>query len=253
MLRRLIGALTLTAPLSLIAAPASAQQFDIHAPESRRGSFELEVLNGANIGSSRGNPDFLRNAHETKAVTGITDRWTFELGALVEKPDLDDARFARISLENILVVQPAQKNGLGFAWFAATDISTSEATHNALVFGPLIQYNAGRAEVLVNTLLHKSFGRGATPGVDLNYIWRAKYEVKHGFAVGAMGYGVVEELGASPSFNQQDHRIGPALFFDVPMAKGRDLDISLGTFFGVTSAAPEASVMLNFGIPFTKR
>lgn len=68
-----------------------------------------------------------------------------------------------------------------------------------------------------------------------------------------MGYGFIEDVGAGPAFNQQDHRAGPALFFDVPMDKRRDLDISLGTYFGMTSVTPEASVMLNFGIPFTKR
>ena len=253
MLRTLLLILALAAPSLVAAAPAWAQAFDIHAPESKRGSFDVEVLNGANIGSARGNPDYLRNAHEIKGVYGISDRWMFEIGALVEKPALDDTRLARISLEHILVVQPPVKTGFGFGWYASTEIRTSEATHNSVLFGPLIQYNAGKAEFLINPILHKTYGQNATPGIDLNYIWRAKYEVKHGFAVGAMGYGNIEDLASGPSFNQQDHRIGPALFYDLPMDKGRDLDISLGTYFGMTSASPEASVMLNFGIPFTKR
>ena len=246
--------LYLAACLSLAtSAPVMAQSFDIHAPESRRGSFDVEVLNGANLGSTRGNPDFLRNAHETKAVIGITDRYMLEIGALVERPSFDDTRLARISIENILVVQPPVKHGFGFGWYAASEIRTSEASHNSVLFGPLIQYNAGKAEFLINPILHKTFGQNATPGLDLNYIWRAKYEVRHGLGVGAMGYGTIEDIGSGPAFNQQDHRIGPALFFDVPMDKGRDLDISLGAYFGMTSASPEASVMLNFGIPFTKQ
>lgn len=244
----------LTAILSSAAiAPAAAQSFDIHAPESKRGSVDVEVLNGANLGSPRGGPDFLRNAHEIKGVFGFSDRWMFELGALIERPAFDETRLARISLENIFVVQPPVQNGFAFGWYAATEIRTNEATHNSLLFGPLIQYNAGKAEFLLNTILHKTYGQNATPGIDLNYLWRAKYEVRHGFAVGAMGYGFIDDLGSGPAFNQQDHRAGPALFFDVPMDKGRDLDISLGTYFGMTSATPEASVMLNFGIPLTKR
>lgn len=245
--------LSLTALLTMATATTVwAQAFDIHAPASKRGSFEVEILNGANPGKTRGDAEFLRNAHEAKAVYGITDRWTFEVGALVERPALDDTRLARISLENIIVVQPPVKNGVGFGWFAATEIRTSEDTHNSVIFGPLVQFNAGNAELLINTLLHKTYGPNATPGLDLTYVWRAKYEVKHGVALGAMGYGFINDLGSGPAFNQQDHRIGPALFFDVPMDKGRDLDISLGTYFGMTSAAPEASLMLNFGIPFTK-
>jgi len=235
------------------AMPAFSQAFDIHAPESTQGEQELEVLNGANLGSTKGDPDHLRNAHELKYVYGITNSWMFEMGALLERPSFDDTRLARISLENVLVVKPPVKNGFGFGWFAATEISTSEATHNSVLFGPLIQFNAGKGEFLINPILHKSFGRNATPGVDLNYIWRAKYEVQHGFALGAMGYGVVEDLGSSPRFDQQDHRIGPALFFDVPLDKGRELDISVGTFFGITSASPEASVLVNFGIPLHRR
>ena len=254
MLLRALPTLAMGLTLALASSlPALAQSFDIHAPESHRGSFDIEALSGANLGRTRGDPDFLRNAHEFKAVYGISDRWMFELGALVEKPALDETRLARISLENIFVVQPPVKHGFGFGWYAASEIRTSEATHNSILFGPLIQFNAGKAEFLINPILHKTFGQNATPGIDLNYIWRAKYEVQHGFGVGAMGYGNIEDLGSGPSFNQQDHRIGPALFFDVPMDKGRDLDISLGAYFGVTGASPEASVMLNFGIPFTKR
>lgn len=230
-----------------------AQSFDIHAPESHRGSFDVEVLSGANLGSTRGNPDFLRNAHEAKAVYGISDRWMLEVGALVEKPAIDDTRLARISIENIFVVQPPVKQGFGFGWYAATEIRTSEDTHNSVLFGPLIQYNAGKAEFLINPILHKTYGQNATPGLDLQYIWRAKYEVRHGFGVGAMGYGTIDDIGSGPSFNQQDHRVGPALFFDLPMDKGRDLDVSVGAYFGMTSVSPEASVMLNFGIPLTKR
>jgi hypothetical protein len=249
----LLAATLVAACCSGWTSPAGAQSFDIHAPESKRGAVDLEVLNGVNAGRLPAGAETLRKAHEFKYVTGLTDRWMFELGALVEKPTTDDTRLARISLENIFVVKPPVENGFALGWYVSAEIRTSEATHNSVLFGPLIQYNAGKAEFLINPILHKTFGANATSGIDLNYIWRAKVEVQHGFGVGAMGYGNIEDLGAGSTFNQQDHRIGPALFFDVPLEKGRELDISVGTFFGMTSASPEASLMINFGIPLNRR
>lgn len=245
----LIACLAMAAPLG----GANAQTFDLHAPASRQGERSVEVLNGVNLGPGRGNAEVLRNAHETKLVYGLSDRWMIEFGALVERPERDDARLARFNIENIFVLKPVETYGLGLGWYTAVEIATSDDTQNALVFGPVLQAKAGRAEFLVNPFIEKGFGRNAEAGMALNYVWRGKYEVSHGLGLGAKGYGHVHDLGAGPAFAAQDHRLGPAVFLDLEFEKGREVEVSLGTLFGLTRASPNASLLLNVGIPLGRR
>ncbi len=116
-----------------------------------------------------------------------------------------------------------------------------------------MQVNTGPAELLVNPFFERTLGPNAEPGIALHYIWRGKYELSHALAFGAVGYGKIENIGAPPAFSAQDHRIGPAVFFEVEMDARRKVDVSLGLMAGLTPATPSASLMLNFGIPLGRR
>lgn len=243
----------LLASLFASTTPSKAQSFDIHAPVSPRGVLEFESINGANLGSSKGDPSFLRHAHELKLTYGLSDAWRLEVGALLEWPESADARLARIALENIFVLHPVQKYGVGLGLFAGLDVSTHQETHNSVTLGPIVQMNAGAAELLVNPFFERSFGQNAEPGFAFNYLWHGKIELTHGLAFGAVGYGRIENLGSSLPLSQQDHRAGPALFVEVEGDGRRKVDISLGLLAGLTEASPSASVMLNVGIPIGRR
>ena len=239
--------------LLVSASPLAAQSFDFHAPAATRGALEAEILNGANLGSSKGDREFLRNAHEAKLSYGISNAWQVELGALLENPENGDTRLARITSANIIVLSPVRKEGIGLGLFAGADIATYEATHSQLIFGPIAQLNAGAAELLVNPFFERAVGPNSEPGLALNYVWRGKYELSHSFAFGAVGHGRIENIGAPQAFSAQDHRLGPALFFEVEMEAHRKVEISLGVMAGLTQAAPAASVMLNLGIPLGRK
>ncbi len=247
--------LMLTTCLALAARSdvASAQTFDLHAPASKRGEQTIEILNGANLGSPRGSADVPRNAHEAKFVYGISDRWMIEFGALIEKPDPAEARLARVNVENIFVLKPVETLGVGLGWYTGIDIATSAETQSAIIFGPILQANAGKAEFLVNPFLEKGLGRNAEPGMALNYLWHGKYEVSHGLGLGAKGYGHIHDLASGPAFADQDHRLGPAVFLELEAEKGRHVEVSIGTLFGLTRASPSASLIFNVGIPLARR
>lgn len=243
---RLPKVLAITSLLACIASThGKAQSFDIHAPEVTKGALELEALSGINLGNVRGEP---RNAHEFKLGYGVSDRWMLEVGALVEKSDGEATRLARLSFESISVLAPVRKEGLGFGWFNSVEIATSTGIHNTLITGPLLHWSRGSASLLVNPFVEKTFGAGAEPGFDFSYIWRGKTEVAHGLAVGGMGFGRITNIaGSGPS--TQDHRIGPALFLDAEIEPGRHVDIGLGAFVGLGRDSPDASLMVNVGVP----
>lgn len=229
----------------LAVTPLRAQSFDIHAPEARIGALEVEALSGIGLGAAKGQP---RNAHEFKLGYGVSDRWMLEVGALVDKKDGESAHLARISFESISVLSPVKRQGFGLGWFNALEIATSADTHNTLITGPLIHYGAGPATLLINPFLEKSFGSNAEPGFDFSYIWRGKVDLGQHVAAGAMGYGRISNV-AGGGVTAHDHRIGPALFFEAEFDRGRTVEIGVGAFIGLVRDSPDASLMVNFGVP----
>ena len=55
------------------------------------------------------------------------------------------------------------------------------------------------------------------------------------------GTDVVVDLANSPSFEAQEHKIGPLIGFETEVAENRTLGLELGVFFGLTDAAPAAA------------
>jgi hypothetical protein len=236
-----------------LAAPVIAQTFDIHAPEAKKGELDLEALQGINIGKVKGDEGFLRNSHELKLVYGVAKFWGLEIGGLVDKPEEEKARLTRIAVENILVLRETPKSGIGLGFFAGVDIATHPETTNAATWGPIIHLKADKTALLLNPFFVRTFGQNHEEGTALNYQWQLKREIRKGFDLGLYGYGKVDNLGASPAWENQDHRVGPALFFGVEVEKGREIEVTVGSLFGVTAASPDTSVMVNFGVPLMKK
>ena len=90
-------------------------------------------------------------------------------------------------------------------------------------------------------------------GIALNYGWLVKYELKTGLAIGVEGFGLVENLGNSPALRDQEHRIGPVIYADIPLTKDFKITPDIGLLFGLTSATPDVVLKLNVGIPLRPR
>jgi hypothetical protein len=232
------------------AASSWAQTFDIHAPEAKRGEVEIETLNAANLGPARGPGEFVRDAHELKLTYGVSDFWKVEFGGLLEYPSAHDPRFSRVAFENVFVLRAADKVGLGLGWFTSVEAATNSETTNAVIFGPIVSWKADKFSALANPFFEKTFGQNHEEGIAFTYTWQAKLEIEKGFGIGVEGLGRIENISASPPISQQDHRIGPSLYFTKPLGQGQELEIGLGTFIGMTRGSPDATLKLNLAISF---
>ena len=163
---------------SVGATSASAQTYDIHAPESKRGEVEVESLNAANLGAARGLGELTRDSHELKMTYGVSDVWKIELGALVDKPVAGDTRLARVAFENIFVLRAVDRVGFGLGWFTSVEAATDHATTNAVIFGPIAYWKAEKFSALANPFFEKTFGQNHEEGVAFTYTWQAKFEIE---------------------------------------------------------------------------
>jgi hypothetical protein len=227
---------------------AGAQTFDVKQLDVKKGALELGLDNTVQAGISR--PDANRSAHDQSLDYGVTDWWRLSGVIKLENPLSAEVRVARTAVENILVLQASPKGGgIGLGWFTSLEASTDPATTNSSQFGPIVVLQRDKLSFTANPFFEKTFGHNRIEGIALNYGWNAKYQINERLAIGVEGFGLIENLGNSPRFSDQQHRIGPALFTAITL--GHDLTITpdIGIFFGLTEATPNVTLKLNVGVP----
>jgi hypothetical protein len=237
-------------------SPAVAQTFNVKTIDVDKGSFDLGVDNTFQSGFPAGaGSEFNRTAHEISLNYGLTAWWKIAALFKPETPIGEGSRLANVALENIFVLRPfaeGQRSGLGLGWYATLDVSTHADTTNVFTTGPILVAKADRLSFAANPFFEQTFGRNHVEGIALSYGWQAKYELGKQISVGIEGFGAIDDIGNSPSWSNQEHRIGPAIFTEVDL--GRDFKVTpdLGVLFGLTRSTPDVAVKLNVGVPLGK-
>jgi hypothetical protein len=245
----------LLAPLAGIAliTDASAQTFDVKTPDVKRGSLELGLDNTLHTGVPHDPGAAVnRSVHEQSLDYGLLSWWKVSGVLKLEKPEEDAFRANAVALENLIVLRPmaeSKPRDVALGWFTSIDASINRDTTNAVLFGPVATVKADKLTVGLNPFFEQTFGRNSVDGIALNYAWQVKYDVREGLAVGVEGYGVVDNLGDPPPWQDQTHRVGPVVFTELKLAEGLVLTPDIGLLFGLTRATPDVALKFNVGVP----
>lgn len=234
-------------------SPAAAQTFDIKKPEVEKGVLEYgpETMFARGVPHALGS-DVNRHANEQTLLYGIADWWKISGALKLEKPEQDEFRLAGAAIANLFVLKPLSEeraNDFGIGLFTEVTASTHSATTNAVVFGPVLTLKFDKLSFTTNPFLEQTFGRNHEEGIALSYGWQLKYDVRDGFGVGVEGFGVVDDLGNAPPWSEQEHRVGPVIFTEIPIRSDYKIVADAGLLFGLTPATPDVALKLNFGVP----
>ena len=119
----------------------------------------------------------------------------------------------------------------------------------ALELGPIGEIGVGPVSIIGNLLVEIPFEDGVDPG--LVYALGASTEVSDAIAIGVEAFGSIEEaFGDAPPTDEQEHYLGPALYFEADLGRGRVLEPRFAVLFGLTDAAADAVLSLNFELVF---
>src|SRR5262245_948741 len=232
----------------LLPATALAQTFDVKQLDVMGGALEAASDNTVQGGVRR--RDDNRSAHDLSLDYGVSNDWRLSGLLKLENPLDDDFRLARTAVENIWVFRQVPKEGgVGLGWFTSVEVATNPASTNASQFGPIITLKDDKLAFTANPCFEKTFGRNRVEGIALNYGWNVKYTLNDTLAVGAEGFGLIENLGASSASAEQQHRLGPALFATIKLGEHLTITPDVGLFFGLTEATPSLTLKLNVGVP----
>jgi len=235
----LLFAIFVAAAVMVGAAPKSHAQ--IVEPEVEKGQRKVEAFSAFVSGFNGGAAGDTREVLSLGYHHGLTDFWLFKAIVVAERPVHGDHQGTAVAVENVFELQNAKRaGGIGYAWFTGISVGVNDDETNAVIFGPVVRLGAGDTSLILNPFLEQTFGRNRDEGVAFLYGWQLKHQVRTGFAVGIEGFGRFQDIGGQGGI--EEHRLGPLLVFELPLAGKQSISLEAGWLLGLNEATPDHTI-----------
>jgi hypothetical protein len=269
-------ALATTAMLSVLTAagltvgvstPALAE-FEIQESEVEKGETEIEYRGAVHSGVPKGDDDDggdddevgeleegegVRQSHEFEIQYGLTDRILLSASVATDEPIEGNFGVAGVELEGQYELIEREGGVIGFAIIGAYGIATRSGEADEIEFGTITELASGPFLLTVDQFFAAEVGNNReSGGLGLEYGWRAEYKVARSWGLGVEMFGEIEQLAHSGPFDDQNHSIGPTLFYNP--GGGDDNVGGLGDYDGddddEIAGEPEMEFVFNVGLQF---
>ena len=212
---------------STITTNVAFAEFEIQESRAEKGEVEFEYRGAVHSGIPKGaeeeggaleeeeEGEGLRQSHDFELQWSVTNRWMFSTAILTDQP-LDQSFSVRaVELELQYELIERKGDGLGLAFLGAYGIATRDDVADEIEFGPIVELASGKALLTVNPFFTSQVGDDReTDGLGFEYGWRAQYAFTKHWGVGVEMFGEIEDLSHAGSFDDQEHSIGPTLFYN---------------------------------------
>ncbi|MGF1611685.1 MAG: hypothetical protein ACFCUQ_19945 [Kiloniellales bacterium] len=247
---------------------AVGQVFEVIHPEVERGRFELEGLNGVVLDDLETGE--ARSAHEIAIGYAPLSFWKTKIAVEIAKPEGENAEYEAFEWENVILF-PFGKHAKGhghdhghdhdeFFSFGAAGLYVALEVPNeggidsgAIEVGPIVEMSFGPVQVVANLFVEVPFEDDEDPG--LSYALSAAIPVAKfepvALAAGFEAHGGAEGVfGAATPIDDNSHVIGPALYGDIDLGRGRVLEPRVALLFGLTDGSPDTVLSFNIELKF---
>jgi len=191
-----------------------AESLEVKKPKVHEGEVEVEYHGASFAENPEDAEEKLRHTHEIEVSAGFASFWKLGVAGELEKSAGDDFDLAEVELINTFVLKRDTGDGLALGLFAAIGTEIGDPA-SAIEVGPIVQFRSGRFTLLTNTFLPYSFNTEEGDFFSFEYATQAKYDFSHQFGIGIEAYGEVEDLGDAAPFDQQEHRLGPVIYWSL--------------------------------------
>ncbi|MEM7025683.1 MAG: hypothetical protein AAF637_24340 [Pseudomonadota bacterium] len=252
--------------LAAMSQTASAQVFEVIHPDVIEGGFEFEVLNGVVLDSVEDGEE--RSAHEIAIGYSPFSFWKTTFAIEIGNPENESAEFEAFEWENVLLLpfgSHAEGNdhdhgGGSFFELGAVGLYVALEVPNeggigsgGVEVGPIAELQFGPVETVANLFVEIPFEDGEDPG--LAYALSAAVPIAEfepvELSAGFEAFGGAEgAFGDAPPLGENSHVIGPALYSEIDIGRGRVLEPRLAVLFGLTDGSPDAALSFNIELKF---
>lgn len=251
-------ALAVLSCLTLNAAPSAAQVFEVIHPDVIENGFEFEILNGVILDDVESGEE--RSGHEIAFAYSPTSFWKTTAAIEIANPEGEGGEFEAFEWENVFLLPFGDGHGEGhdhseegfFALeavglFAALEVPNEGGiSSGAVEIGPIAEVAFGPVETVSNFFFEIPFEGDENVGIA--YALQASYPVHKNVGIGFEFFGEIENVFEGES--EDAHFIGPAVFTEFDVGKGRTLEPRFALLFGLGEETPDAVASLNLELKF---
>jgi hypothetical protein len=254
-----------TAGLAVGTVTPARAEFEIQEAGVEKGAKELEYRGAVHWGISMSNATEgdqadegggdeeegpLRQSHDLEFEYGLTDRWLFSTTISADEPV--DQDFNLSSVELGLQYEFMKRRGDGIAMAIQTEygFATRGGDPDEFGFGPIVELASGKLLITLNPIFSTQVGENRNQdGFGFDYGWRAEYDFAKHWGVGVEMFGQMEDLSHAGSFNDQNHSIGPTLFWK-PVGGEDEAKNEGGENDNRAAGSPNLELSFNVGVQF---
>lgn len=234
---------TILAVLGCVSTAARADDFKVYSPRVENGEFALE----ANMNYST-DKDPAKD-HYVSQVLGFEyapiSWWKTEMSGEVEKSQGTGQELTNIKFENVFSPWQPGENIVDAGFYLEVEKAAHNDQPNNLETKLLLEKQIGQFVGTANLILAHNFGPNSASGWNSGMALQARYRLNQKFEPGIEYYGDFGQIDNMPSFNNQDHRVGPTV-----QGKIGHVRYDTGVLFGVSGAAQDTTAKLNLEYEF---
>jgi hypothetical protein len=195
-----------------------------------------------------------RQSHEFEGQYGVTDWWLLSVTLGTEQPDGEDFGVSSVEFETQFQFLKRHGDGVALAIQGGYEKAIDhgdEQNADAIGFGPIVEIASGKLLITLDPLFTDQVGPNRnTEGLGFEYGWRAEYDFAKHWGIGVEMFGEIDDLANAGSFNDQNHSLGPTLFYNAGSDEVEDKEGKMADDDDKIAGPPEMEFYLNVGLQF---
>ena len=254
-----------TAGLTLAGTKPVLAEFQIQEAGIEKGEVEIEYRGAYHWGvpeatDQNENANDLVQSHELELQMGISDWWLIQVTGGFDRALHENLQGSSVEIETEFAIIKREGNGIAVSFQLGYEQAINSHKHlddgeaNEFGFGPIIELASGKFLLTLNPLFGKQIGTFADQeGLGFEYGWRGEYDFAKHWGLGVEMFGEIEDLSNPGSFNDQNHSIGPTLFWQPGGGSEEAGDVGEGDDDNAKGNAPEPAsteFSMNVGVQF---
>ena len=232
---RVVAALVCAFAFAFAVAGAHAGPADyVYLPPVGYGEREFDFKYGA--ATKAGDPT--EQAASVGFGYGATAFWFTEF-YVKYKHEGTRTRFDAVEWENKFQLTETGRYPVDIGFITEIEVPRDRSEGYEFRWGPLFQAEFDRLQLNANLLVTNIMRADAGNGTTVGYQWQAKYRWHPEFEFGLQGFGEMGRWNHLAPTDEQNHRLGPAVFGKFRLGGRQAIVYNAALLFGVTQAAPD--------------
>lgn len=173
---------------------------------------------------------------------GATDYWFTEL--YFKRETAGNEGISIVEFENKFQLTETGKYPIDIGLITEIEAPLQNGHPYEFKFGPLFQTDFGKLQLNANVLFERKFagGRDQEHITEAGYQWQVKYRWLPALEFGAQGLGEVGKWDHWDDYNEQKHRIGPAVFGKIGLGSHQAIKYNAAWLLGVSDGAENSTL-----------